>query len=55
MKSLELLKMDEFHEEENRLGKGRINEVYVPRWAQTLIDLYISPLKDEVLREMRGK
>ncbi|MBT6690437.1 hypothetical protein HN903_02460 [archaeon] len=28
-------------------------DVYVPIWAQTLIDLYTSPLKDEVLREMK--
>ena len=32
----------------------RINDVYIPNWARTLIELYKSPLKYEVMDEMRA-
>lgn len=41
--------MDEYFQSGSESG----GEVYVPRWAQVLIDLYTSPLKYEVLEEMR--
>ncbi len=47
-----MMKMEKYYRKENSPGKERINDVYVPRWAQTLIDLYTSPLKYEILREM---
>lgn len=34
-------------------GGNGDGDVYVPSWAQVLIDLYTSPLKYEVLEEMR--
>jgi len=50
------MKMEKYYQKENKLKKerSRINDVYIPRWAQTLIDLYTSPLKYEVMHEMRG-
>ena len=50
------MKMEKYYQKENKLKKerSRINAVYIPRWAQTLIDLYTSPLKYEVMYEMRG-
>ena len=47
--------MERLHQKANRLKKERISEVYVPKWAQTLIDLYTSPLKYEILGEMKTK
>ena len=50
------MKMGKYYQKENKLKKerSRINNVYIPRWAQTLIDLYTSPLKYEFMYEMRG-
>jgi hypothetical protein len=47
--------MEKFYQKGNKLEEKhpRINDVYIPNWAQTLIDLYTSPLKYEVMREMR--
>ena len=47
-----MLKMEEYSQKENRLQQGRISDVYVPIWAQTLIDLYTSDLRYEVMYEM---
>ncbi len=44
--------MGKYCQKENGLGRERISEVYVPKWAQTLIDLYTSPLKYEIRYEM---
>lgn len=49
-----MMKMEKYYRKENSLGRERINDVYVPRWAQTLIDLYTSDLKYEVMDGMRG-
>lgn len=46
--------MGKYYRNEDALGRKRISDVYVPRWAQTLIDLYSSVLKYEALYEMRG-
>jgi len=35
--------------------KDRDGYVYVPVWAQTLIDLYTSDLRYEILDEMKRK
>lgn len=50
-----MLKMEEYPQKENRLQRGRISDVYVPIWAQTLINLYTSDLRHEVMQEMRSK
>ncbi len=49
--------MGKYYRKENKLrGESkRNNDVYVPKWAQTLIDLYTSPLKYEVMYKMRGE
>ena len=47
--------MGKHYGNENMLDGERVSNVYVPRWAQTLIDLYASPLRYEVMYEMRGK
>lgn len=47
--------MEKYYGKMGMLNRERINDVYVPRWAQTLIDLYTSPLKYEVMCEMRGE
>jgi len=49
-----MVKMEKYYRKENSLGRERINDVYVPKWAQKLIDLYTSPLKYEVMYGMRG-
>ena len=52
-----MLKMEKFYRKENRFEekRPRINDVHIPNWAQTLIDLYTSPLKYEVMYEMRDE
>lgn len=40
--------MENYYQKEKIEG-DRVNDVYVPKWAQTLIDLYTSGLKDEVM------
>ena len=52
-KTLKNIVAKESHRKHNSQEEPQKNEVYVPTWAQTLIDLYTSPLKDEVLREMQ--
>ena len=47
-----MMKMEKYYRKENSLGRERINDVYVPKWAQTLIDLYTSDLKYEMESEM---
>ena len=48
--------MESYYQKKNNLREKqpRINDVYIPNWARTLIDLYTSPLKYEVMYEMRG-
>ena len=50
------VKMESYYQKENDLREKypKINDVYIPNWARTLIDLYTSPLKYEVLYGMRG-
>jgi len=47
--------MEKYYHKENRSKGERITDVYVPMWAQTLIDLYTSDLKYEVMYEMKGE
>jgi hypothetical protein len=44
-----MLKMEKYCQNESGMERKRIGDVYVPSWAQTLIDLYTSPLKYEVV------
>lgn len=47
--------MEFYYQKEDRLKKEipSPNNAYVPNWARTLIELYKSPLKYEVMYEMR--
>ena len=45
--------MEKYYGKEDRLDREK--DVDVPRWAQTLIDLYTSALKYEVASEMRSE
>lgn len=44
--------MREYFQPVSEPGGDGDSDVYVPKWAQVLIDLYTSPLKYEVLEEM---
>jgi len=48
--------VESYYQKKNNLREKqpRINDVYIPNWARTLIDLYTSPLKYEVMYEMRA-
>ena len=47
--------MENQYWKENILQKNGeyLTDVYIPNWAKTLIDLYTSPLKYEVMHEMK--
>ena len=46
--------MKNYYQEDNRFDQVKNQDVYVPIWAKTLIDLYNSGLRYEVMYETRG-